>query len=190
MADQPFMSDHRSFGEQPFMSEQRRPSQQPLWDRPPAWEHDLDALVRPSFLVAPPPDVQQAILAAVLQAAVEAPRPAPVPVPASALAPAGRPVSFGAYLLLAAVLVAYAATLSWMQSLLGGDGWLTTLTAQLLAASEAIFGPLPIAEPLALTWLILERAPWLALLPLAWLLWERDQASDPSSDPTTMPQAA
>jgi hypothetical protein len=154
---------------------------QPSWDvqstsdRQPAWERQLDTLVRPSFLMAPPPEVQQSILAAVLQAAAEMPRPAVVdvaPVPVAA-----RPISPAAYLLLAAVLVAYVAALSWVQGLLGGAGWLPTLIAQLLVATEVVFGPLPAGDPMALTWLLLQSAPGLVLLPLAWLLWQRDRAA-------------
>jgi hypothetical protein len=157
---------------------------QALWDVPPVWERELDRLAQPAFLLAPPPDAQQAILAAVLQAAVEMPRPvlvaAATPQPAVAVAsapdPAERPISLTAYLLLAGVVVAYLAALSWAQGMLGG-GWLPTLAAQLLAASDAIIGPLPVSEPLTLTWALFQRAPWIALLPLAWLLWERDRAS-------------
>ena len=139
--------------------------------------------------MAPPPDVQQAILAAVLQAAVEMPRPVLVAVAATPrpVAVAARPmplpdvtsergISLTAYLLLAGVLVAYLAALSWAQGMFGG-GWLPTLAAQLLNASEAVIGPLSVSEPLTLTWALFERAPWIALLPLAWLLWERDRAS-------------
>jgi hypothetical protein len=160
------------------------PDGQMLWDVPPAWEQELDRLAQPAFLMAPPVDVQQAILAAVLQAAVEIPRPvlvaAAAPQPSVAVASesdaAERPISLTAYLLLAGVVVAYLAVLSWAQGMFGG-GWLPTLAAQLLAASDAIVGPLPVSEPLTLTWALFQRAPWIALLPLAWLLWERDRAS-------------
>lgn len=150
-----------------------------LFDDRPAWERDLDALVRPSLVLDPPAHVQQAILAAVLQAAA----PAQVPIRAPAMAapiPAtagARPVPLAAYLLLAAVLVAYVAALSWLQELSGGAGWLPTLMAQLLAVSELVVGRLPSGEPLTLVWLLLQRAPWLVLLPVGWLLWERDRAA-------------
>jgi hypothetical protein len=179
MAEQPFMSDR------PFDGDDARPaggdlpflSQSPLWDDvPPPWEQDLDALLRPSFIVAPPPDAQQAILAAVLQAAAQTPISMPAAQPASAET-IGRPVPLVAYVLLAAVLVAYAAALSWAQSIVDAGTWLPTLTAQIVAASESVLGPLPLNEPLTLTWIVLQRAPWLALLPLAVLLWERDRAS-------------
>ena len=48
---------------------------------------------------------------------------------------------------------------------------------QLLAVSELVVGRPDTAEPLALAWLLLQHAPWLALLPLGWLLWERDRAA-------------
>jgi hypothetical protein len=163
--------------EQPFMSDRPFDGRSALWDdAPPPWEHDLDALLRPSFIVAPPPEAQQVILAAVLQAAAQMPistaAAEPLPVETSS-----RPVPLVAYLLLAAVLVAYAAALSWAQSVFDAGTWLPTLTAQILTATESVLGPLPLNEPLTLTWIVLQRAPWLALLPLAVLLWERDRAS-------------
>jgi len=156
-----------------------------LWDLgdPPAWERDLDALVRPSLLIDPPAHVQASILAAVLQATAPAPwsiqvpvssMPSPLPTAAGA-----RPIPLAAYLLLAAVLVAYVAALSWLEGLFGGTGWLPTLVTQLLAASELVFGRLPSNDPSAIVWFLVQRAPWLALLPLAWLLWERDRAAAP-----------
>jgi hypothetical protein len=146
-------------------------------DAQPAWERELDALVRPAFVVEPPADLQQSILAAVLQATVEVPRPVVLPVMPVAASAEGRPVSLVAYLLLAAVLIAYAAILPWLHSFVGGGSWVPTLVSQLVTASDLIFGRLPTGEPLELIWLVLQRAPWLALLPLAWLLWERDRAS-------------
>jgi hypothetical protein len=150
-----------------------------LWDLEgrPAWERDLDALVRPALVVDPPADVQRSILAAVLQAtAAPVPTPIlaadPIPVPSGAGA-----VPLAAYVLLAAVLVAYVAALSWFQGMVGGGGWLSPLMTQLLAVSELVVGRPSSAEPLALAWTMLERAPWIALLPLGWLLWERDRAA-------------
>ena len=145
-----------------------------LWpDEQPAWERDLDAMVRPSFTIDPPADVQQSILAAVLQAAA----PARVAVAAAPIPTAAQPIPLAAYLLLAAVLVTYVGALSWIQSLLGGAGWLPTLFNQLLAVSELVVGRPASVEPLALIQLLVQHAWWLALLPLAWLLWERDRAA-------------
>ena len=145
-----------------------------LDDRP-RWERDLDALVRPTLVVDPPADVQRSILRAVLQATVPAQTPVlAMPPPATTGA---RSVPLAAYLLLAALLVAYAAALSWLEGLFGGTVWLPTLVNQLLAVSELVFGRPPSGEPLTLVWLLVQRAPWLALLPLAWLLWERDRAA-------------
>lgn len=146
-----------------------------LWpDGQPAWERDVDALVRPSLLIDPPADVQRSILATVLQATART-QAAAMPTPIGE--PGARSIPLAAYLLLAAVLVAYVAAISSLQGLFGGAGWVPALFTQLLAVSERLVGPLPTGEPLALIWLLLQRAPWLALLPLGWLLWERDRAA-------------
>jgi hypothetical protein len=146
-------------------------------DDRPRWERELDVLVRPALVVDPPADVQRSILAAVLRAAAAPARPA-----MAAAAPAMAPLSPGAvplaaYLLLAAVLVAYVAAVSWVDGLLGGGAWLPTLLTQLLAASSTLVGRPTVDDPLGLVWLLVERAPWLALLPVGWLLWERDRAA-------------
>jgi hypothetical protein len=146
-------------------------------DEQPSWERDLDALVRPSFLVEPSLNVQQAIFASVMRATVTAPQPVLVPAMSTAASADNGSISLTAYVLLGAVLLAYAAALSWLQGMFGGGDWLSTLLSQLLAASNLVFGRLRADEPLALVWLVVQRAPWLALLPLAWLLWERDRAS-------------
>lgn len=147
-----------------------------LWtDGAPSWERDLDTLVRPSLVTEPPADVQASILAAVLHATA-----APQQLPSTVAAPiptAAQPIPLAAYLLLAAVLVAYLAALSWFQGLVGGGGWLPTLVEQLMTVSELVVGRLPADEPLALLRLVAQRAPWIALLPLVWLLWERDRSA-------------
>jgi hypothetical protein len=147
----------------------------------PSWERELDTLVRSSLVVDPPSDVQRSILAAVLQATAVPAQATALPVGPIAAPAVGRPIPLLAYLLLAAVLVAYAAALSWVQGLLGGGGWLSTLVAQLLTALDLVVGPTATGEPLALVWLLFQRAPWIALLPLAWLLWERDRAAQTAS---------
>jgi len=167
-------------------------SDRSLWEPGPPLprEEELDALVRPALLMEPPDAVQQAILAAVLQATA---LPAAVPLAPSALpwyptpvmppgtlpesAEDARPIPLAAYALLAAVLVAYVAALSWLNGVLGESGWLTTLVAQLLSVAELVVGRPDAGQPLALAWQILQQAPWLVLLPLAWALWERDRAS-------------
>jgi len=101
---------------------------------------------------------------------------APVHVVSAATAPA-RPLPLAAYLLVAAVLVAYVAAMSWVQGAFGGGAWLSTLVAQLVAVGELLVGRPVAGEPLAVAWLVIQRAPWLVLLPVAWLLWERDRAS-------------
>lgn len=153
----------------------------------PAWEPDLDSLLAPALLAAPPADVQRAILAAALAAAPPPGLPAREAAPAVAgavAAPAARPLPLAAYVLVAAVLVAYVAALSWLQGALGGGGWLATLIAQVVTASELLAGRSVVGEPLALVgqplalgWLALQRAPWLVLLPLAWFLWQRDRSA-------------
>ncbi|MFN8633799.1 MAG: hypothetical protein U0893_08100 [Chloroflexota bacterium] len=173
---------------------------QSLWDQPPgppAWEHDLDAMLRPSLVVEPSTDVQAAILAAILQATAVPVLPLPAPAyqlpvpgvsmpgmpwpgtPATESAGLGMsgPVTMMSYLLLAAVLVAYAAALSWLNAAVGDGSWLSTLAAQLLAVSSVVVGRPLVYEPLTLLWQLLQQAPWLLLLPLAWPLWERDRAS-------------
>lgn len=145
-----------------------------LWpDGRPRWERDVDALARQSLLVDPPADVQRSILAAVLQAAATHVPIVATPIPSAAGA---RSIPLAAYLLLAAVLVAYVAALSWLQGLFGSAGWVPALFTQILAVSDRLVGPLPTGEPLSLIWLLFQRAPWIALLPLGWLLWERDRA--------------
>jgi hypothetical protein len=145
--------------------------------------HDphLDALLRPVLLVEPPPAVQQRILATVLRATA-----APVAVPIATnqanatqpnVAAPDRTVSLLTYLLLGAVLVAYAALLPWIQSAMGGIDWVSTMVRQLLVAVDLLVGqPLP-TEPLALAGVLVKVAPWLLLAPLAWLLWDRDRTS-------------
>jgi hypothetical protein len=142
-------------------------------DARPAWERDLDALVRPALVTEPPPQVQRSILAAVLQATA---MPAVVPVPVAA---AARPIPLVAYLLLAAVVVAYMAAVSWLNGFVGEAGWVPVLMTQLLSASELVVGRPAIGEPLAVVWLLVQRAPWIVLLPVAWWLWERDRAAAP-----------
>jgi hypothetical protein len=64
-----------------------------------------------------------------------------------------------------------------MQDLLGGGGWLATIARQLLVAADLVLGqPLP-TDPLALLSAALQVAPWLALLPVAVYLWDRDRAA-------------
>ena len=130
----------------------------------------LDDLLRPALLVEPPARVQQAILAAVLRAAP----PTPPPL---VLAAATRSISPMSYLLLGAVLLAYAGVLSWLQSVIGETGWLTTLFWQLTLVFDLVVGQTLAAEPLTLAWTLVQAAPWLLLLPLAWFLWDRDRAA-------------
>ena len=52
-----------------------------------------------------------------------------------------------------------------------------TLVQQVLVGLELVFGRHTTNEPLALIWQVFLRAPWLALIPVAWLLWERDRST-------------
>lgn len=139
------------------------------------WERELDALVRPALLIEPPPAVQHSILAAVLQATAHAPAPV-----TAVVAPVARGVPLAAYVLLAAALLAYLAAMSALEGLLGNGTWITPLASQLLAAAELLFGRPAAGDPFSLLWLALQAAPWLLLLPVAWLLWERDRAPAPA----------
>jgi hypothetical protein len=149
-------------------------------ERTPA-ERRLDALIRPALVVDPPAEVQQSILATVLavapalivaSASVAALRPRPVAVPAAA----GRPVSLVAYLLLGAALLAYVGVVSWLQGVVGGSDWLGTMARQVLAAVDLALGGAVSTDPLTLLSTLWQAAPWLAVLPVAVYLWERDRA--------------
>jgi hypothetical protein len=126
--------------------------------------------------MAPPADVQRSILAAVLLAA--APQPVAIPMP---VAESARPVPLAAYVMLASVLVVYVAGVSWVEGLFGNVTWVSILFQQLLAATEQTLGRPSAAEPLTLAWRLFLQAPWIALLPVAWLLWDRDRASSPTA---------
>lgn len=164
------------------MLDDRRPETSGASEREPweseAWVGELDALVRPTLLVTPPADVQSSILAAVLLAATPQPTPVPVAVAAES---ASRPIPLAAYVLLAGVLVMYVAGLSWLQGLFGNVTWVAILGQQLLTVAEQIVGRPSTTEPLALVWQLILRAPWLVLLPVGWLLWDRDRAAAPAA---------
>jgi hypothetical protein len=153
-----------------------RLSQEPeSWEREP-WVRELDDLVRSSLVMAPPAQVQQSILAAVLLAA--APQHVVMPIP---IAEPVRPVPLAAYVLLAVVLVAYVASVSWLEGLFGNVTWVSILFRQLLAATEQTVGRPAATEPFTLAWRLVLQAPWIALLPVGWLLWDRDRASAPTA---------
>lgn len=161
------------------MIDDRKPSAREPWEDE-AWVRDLDALVRPSFVVSPPAHVQQTILAAVLLAAAAQPVAAPIAVPAPAADAQHRPLPWLAYVLFAAVVVAYIAGVSWLQGLFGNVTWLSILAEQLLAVSQQAFGR-DTGAPMAVIWQLFLQAPWVALLPVAWLLWDRDRTSAPTA---------
>lgn len=159
------------------MLDERQPHAQEPWERE-AWVQELDALVGPSLVVEPPADVQRSILAAVLLAA--SPQPAPVPIPVIS-EPNVRSLPLAAYVLLAGILVMYIAGLSWFQGAFGNVTWVAILGQQLLAGTEQVVGRPPATEPLALVWQLFARAPWLILLPVGWLLWDRDRVTAPTA---------
>lgn len=155
---------------QPVHSDDREP-----WEHEP-WVHELDALVRPSLMMAPPADVQRSILAAVLLAAT--PQPVAVPIP---VAESTRPIPLAAYVLLAGVLVAYVAGISWLEGIFGNVTWVSILFQQLLAAAEQTVGRPSATEPFTLAWQLFLQVPWIALLPVGWFLWDRDRATSPAA---------
>jgi hypothetical protein len=85
-------------------------------------------------------------------------------------------MSAAAYLLLGAALLAYVGLVSWLQGALGATDWLAPMVRQLLATFAFVVGQPLSGDPVALISALLQAAPWLALLPLALLLWERDRA--------------
>jgi hypothetical protein len=142
----------------------------------------LDALLRPVLVCEPAAAVQQQILAAVLLAATQVPGAQRAafqqsePQPASPLTPA-RTISAVTYLVLGAVLLAYFGLVAWIQGAIGGVDWLQVMGRQLFMAADLVFGPSLLTEPFAATSLLVQLAPWMLLLPLAWLLWQRYHAA-------------
>jgi hypothetical protein len=163
-----------------------RMRQDDAWMQQP-WVHELDEFVRPSLVVEPSVEMQQSIMMAVLLATAQQPAAVPMPVPFAvptyAPEPAASPrgVPLVAYVLLAAVLVAYVATISWLEGMFGNVTWVSILVQQLFAASEQAVGRPSAAEPFNLVWQLFVQAPWIALLPLAWWLWDRDRSSSPTA---------
>ncbi len=145
------------------------------WD---AIERRLDDLVRPSVVVDPPPVVQADLLAAVLLAAdaiyatpiVSRVAERPIVAAPAALSPL-------VYVLVAALVGTYLAVVGTVGPLFGAGEWLPVLLAQLQTAASLLAGssgdglPGVLGQPLA------ELAPWLALAPLLWYLWDRDRAA-------------
>jgi hypothetical protein len=133
----------------------------------------LDDLLRPALLVEPPPEVQQALLAAVLSVA-------PAPVPAARPSMITRPahsVTLLTYALLAAATLAYVGLLTWFQGLFEGSSWIVALARSLVSTADLYFGQPLASDPLGLVAAALKVAPWLVLLPIALLLWQRDRAA-------------
>ncbi|MCC6179234.1 MAG: hypothetical protein IT305_28330 [Chloroflexi bacterium] len=150
-------------------------------------EDRLDDLLRDALVVDPPPAVRASLLAAVLDAsAMPAAMPLPVPLaaplahslaqPNVARTPDAPGPSPLVYALLGALLALYLGLLTSFGGLLGDGNWLVVLAQQSVLAVGLIGGVgnvlltgLPGIDPESL-------APWLALVPVVWFLFERDRA--------------
>ena len=148
---------------------------------PDGWEtleRRLDDLVRPSLLLEPPPAVRADLLATVLRAA-DAIDVAPRIGPAVATAPPARPIGLSplTYAAVAAVIAAYLALVGVLGGVLAEWEWLPILARQLGTAVAVFTGPSGDGLLGAVLPRLVEQAPWLALVPLLWLLWERDRAA-------------
>ena len=169
----PFVNDplvNDPLGNDPFVNN-------PLgngWD---ARERRLDDLVRPSLVVEPPPRAQYELLATVLRAAdvidfappIHRALPAAPPVLGAGLSPL-------AYAAVAAVIAAYLALLGLFGGFVADWAWLPVLLQQLGTAASFVTGPSADGLLGVLVPQLAEQAPWLALLPLLWFLWDRDRA--------------
>lgn len=144
------------------------------WD---ALERRLDDLVRPSLVVEPPPRVREDLLATVLRAAdvidfAPSVDRAVVDVPPAL----GASLSPLAYAAVAAVVAAYLALVGVIGGLLADGGWLAILLEQLGTAATFVTGASADGLLGSLVLRLAEQAPWLALLPVLWFLWDRDRA--------------
>ena len=149
----------------------------PLGGRRDDLERRLDDLVRPSLVVEPPPGVHANLLATVLRAADAVPFAPPVSVTVAAPPALGAGLSPLAYAAVATVIAAYLALVGLVGTFVADWEWLPVLVRQLGAAASLVAGPS--GDGLLGTVLprVMEQAPWLALTPLLWLLWERDRAA-------------
>ena len=137
----------------------------------------LDDLVRPSLVVEPPARVRADLLATVLRAADVIDSVPTVQQPVLAAAPPlGAGLSPLAYAAVAAIIAAYLTLVGPVGGSLAEWQWLPVLVQQLGSAAGFVAGMS--GEGFAGTLLpgVLERAPWLALVPLLWFLWDRDRS--------------
>ena len=143
-----------------------------------AVERRLDDLVRPSLVVEPPPLVRADLLTTVLRAAdvIDFAPPFGRTVPAAPPAP-GTGLSPLAYAAVAAVIAAYLALIGVLGGMLAEWDWLPILFQQLATAAGVLAGSSGDGLLGTLLPRLFEQAPWLTLVPLFWLLWERDRAA-------------
>ena len=141
-------------------------------------EHRLDDLVRPSLVVEPPPRVRADLLATVLRAAdvidfaptVGRTVVADPPVQGTALSPL-------AYAAVAALIGAYLALVGFVGGFVAHWDWLPILVQQLGTAASFVAGSSGDGLLGVLVPRLADQAPWLALLPVLWLLWQRDRSA-------------
>lgn len=144
------------------------------WD---TLERRLDDLVRPSLVVEPPPRVGEDLLATVLRAADVIDFVPPVHRAVAAAPPAlGAGLSPLAYAAVAALIAAYVAVVGVIGGFVAEWDWLPVLMQQLGTAVGVATGPGGDGLLEALLARLAEGAPWLALVPVLWFLWERDRS--------------
>ena len=140
------------------------------------YERRLDDLVRPSLVVEPSARVRADLLATVLRAADVIDFAPAISPPVVAAPPLGAGLSPLAYAAVAAVVASYLTLVGPVGGSLAEWQWLPVLVQQLGSAAGFVAGTS--GEGFVGTLLpgMLERAPWLALVPLLWFLWDRDRS--------------
>ncbi len=141
----------------------------------PERERALDKLLRASLIVDPPMELRERLLAHV----VDIPR---AHVPASIASLAGGqigPLQVPGYLLVALAIAVYSTVIGTI-----GSDWPMVAVAQVWLAARFVFDS-PAGSVLGELASQLEGyALWLMLIPVAWLLWEGDQAEPLESAPS------
>ena len=144
------------------------------WD---ALERHLDDLVRPSLVVEPSPRFQADLLATVLRAA-DVIDFAPAADRAVAAPPVlGTGLSPLTYAAVAALVAAYLALIGVIGSFVADSAWLPVLVEQHGTAASDETGASGDGLLAVLLPRLAEQAPWLALVPVLWFLWERDRSA-------------
>ena len=139
-------------------------------------ERRLDDLVRPSLVVEPPPRLRDDLLATVLRAADVIDFAPPMGRAVTAPTAPGAGLSPLAYAAVAALIAAYLALVGVIGGLVAEWEWLPILIQQLATAASLVTGPGGDGLLGVLLTRLAEGAPWLALLPVLWFLWERDRS--------------